>query len=108
MQNEPFSHKTLDFVQNMWPLISGVFIVMVAGTKLWWQDRKDTKNRIKNLEILAEQTVYKTDLHDCREDVRLVDNGNMDKITKSISDLRDHNDKQHSEVMNHIIKLSGK
>ena len=108
MQNEPISQKTIDFVQNMWPFISGACVVMVAGTKLWWQDRKDTKNRIKNLEILAEQTVYKPDLHNCREDVRLVDNGNMDKITKSINDLRAHNDKQHDEVMNHIINLSGK
>ena len=108
MQNETALHKAFTIAQEAWPIISGLFLVMVAGTKLWWKDRKDTKHRIKNLEVLAERVVLEPDLHRCREDVRKADERNMEKLTAKLKDIHDQSEHQYSEIMNHIIKLSGK
>lgn len=105
MQHEPLLHKIADALQHAWPVIAGFISFSLIGFKVWWLDRRNTKNRIKNLEILAEQTVYKSDLQACRDDVREVDDKNLEKISEEIKELSRRNAEEHTDIMKQMIKL---
>lgn len=78
-------HKITDVINDhVWQFITSVFIVLAAGIKLWWSDRKDTKKRIKNNEIsfewLKHNTITKKELQDCRDDVKKEHDEDLDRI----------------------------
>lgn len=100
-----FPHpKWLTWLDHTWPYITGVVVTIIAGVKLWWHDRKETKRRIANLEIMAEHMISRDELQACREDVRREDKDILEKIDHSIEE----NAKQHQDIMKQIVRLHSK
>ena len=102
---ESNSHRIFDILNHVWPYLSGAILIMFAGTKLWWYDRRETKRRIVALEVLAENLVNKDDLQECRDDVRQVDDDNLEKIFTELRKHTANNAQQHQDIMNKIIDL---
>jgi len=98
-------HKVLDFVSHLWPYISGVVVTLLAGIRLWWYEKQVTKKRIRTLEALATNMVSKQDLQACRDDVRAVDEKNLDKLSGDIRENMKQNAKEHQDIMKQIIRL---
>ena len=66
----PTQHsKWLDVANHLAPYVTGGILTFAAGTRMWWQAKQKIKQRITNLEILAENCVMKSDLIACRKDV---------------------------------------
>ena len=105
---ESNTHRLTDIIEQVWPYISGMCIVMFAAAKLLWHDRQVTKKRIAVLEILAEHTITKEELHSCRNDVRTAAEANLNKIYAEIKENTSQNAQQHQDMMAEIIKLSSK
>lgn len=83
------THKLLNAFEHLWPYISGVFtVIFIAGFKLWWSDRKDTKSRIKNMEIcyrsLHENSVSTKQLQKHLSDIKQEHDGTVKEIFKVI------------------------
>ena len=100
--------KALGYLHEIWPYITGLFLVTVAMFKTWMHDRK----RITTLEVLAENMVTHGDLQKCREDVRNAEEKQLQGVYADIKSLAKQaredmkqNAKQHSEIMNQIIEL---
>lgn len=101
----PPTQKFIDWLTHVWPVISGLFLTMVMVTRLWWSDKVETKKRITSLEILAEHTASKNDLRKCRDEVRTVDEHNLEKIQQLIHEGNKENQEQHADLMKHIIEI---
>lgn len=106
------THKAFDLLQHVWPYISGMFITLVAIVKFWFAERKALNSRIKNLEIIAENSATKAELYSCKEEVYAQDLINLEKIYEEIKILRKEsqdeahsNSQQHQDIMNTIIRM---
>lgn len=102
---ETQTHRWLDYLDHLWPYISGVFITLLAVIRLWWYDRHQTRKRIGNLEVLAEHMVTTADLQACRDNVRDDDEKNMEKVFAEIKELTKENAAQHQDIMKQILRL---
>lgn len=111
-------HKLLHIFEHIWPYVTGVFAVIIGGLKLWWSDKQKTKKRISNIEYitqwLKENSITSDDLKACREEVREVDDKNLEVIFDEIKTLRrdirhdsKSNAEQHQDILKQIIKLHG-
>ena len=105
-------HKILNYIEHLWPYISGFFLVMVATFKLWLYERKKVKQRILTLEKLAENAATKDDLKDCsNEKDRQHHEGIKDVLIKLDKNMEEHGEilekmnDQHAETLNTIIDL---
>lgn len=114
LPDDSFTHKVLDFLEHLWPYISGMVVVFIGSIRLWWTDRKNTRKRIQTLEVLAENMVTTDDLHVCRDEVREQDEKNLDMVFKELKGLRGEikeesriNAQQHQDLMKQIIRLHG-
>lgn len=107
IHDESTFHKLLHLAEDIWPLLSGMGLVMLAGIKLWWSDRRATKKRIANIEIMCEHMVTQDELHSCREDVRQADDENLEKIYHEIKENQKINAQQHQDIMREIIRMHG-
>lgn len=105
MSNMPPSHGLLDIIQHTWGIISGLFLVVFTVIGWWWTDKKHTKKRILNLEIIAEQVVTKSDLRECKEAVDKNRQDALSSLSRDIKNLGDKNEAQHNDIMSHVIKL---
>ena len=108
-------HRLLDYLSHLWPYFSGFFLIMVAGLKLWWHDRKAVKKRIATLEKLAENSVTHADLRKCREDVDNQDDTNLKSVIGEIKTLRTDikqdtkdNHAAHERIMSKMLELHSK
>lgn len=102
---ETNTDKVFSFFDQMWPFISGIVLTIIAVIKLWWSDRQAVKRRIIALEVIAEASVSKSELQACRDDVRVVDESNLEKIYGLIRDNNENNAQQHQDIMHEIIEL---
>ena len=109
LPEDTFTHKFVHVLEHIWPYVSGMVIVMFAGFKLWWSDRRETKVRIKNIEVMVEHLqndkVSQQDLQACRDDVREVDDANLVRIMDRIEQNATDNAKQHQDILQQIIRL---
>ena len=105
---ETNTHKALDFIEHLWPLLSGIVITLLAIIKLWWHSHRETKSRIKNLEVLAENSVTHKELQACRDNVREEDERNLTAVLKEMKDQSKENASQHENIVNQIIQLHKK
>ncbi len=102
MDHPGFEHpKWLTWLDHTWPYITGMAATMLGAFRLWCHDRKETKKRIQNLEIMAEHFVSRDDLLACRDDVRREDKEILEKIDHSIAE----NAKQHQDIMKEMMRL---
>ena len=108
-------HKILDYLSHIWPYVSGVFLVMVAGFKLWWYDKKVVKKRIATLESIAEHMASKDDLRECRDSVDKQDADNLKVVLTEIQTIRrensdniETNSQQHLDIMHQMTRLHSK
>ena len=102
---EDNTHKVIDEVSKVWPLISGVALTISASIGLWWHDRKETKKRIGTLETLATNMVTQKELQACRDDVREDHVENLEKIYNEIKENTSENARQHQDIMSQIVRL---
>ena len=93
------THKILVWLEHLWPYISGMVITLLAAAKLWWYDKQQMKQRIANIEIIAQNAVTKSELQACREDVRKEDR----LILKEIQESNKLNQEQHEHIVDLII-----
>ncbi len=108
-------HKILNYIEHLWPYISGFFLVMVATFKLWLYERKKVKQRILTLEKLAENAATKDDLKDCsNEKDRQHHEGIKDVLSelqavrKENSDNIETNSEQHLDIMHEMARFHNK
>lgn len=122
MDNVPHG-KILDLIDHIWPYLTGLTALLVGGVKLWWSDRNAAKREVADLRKvvlwLKEHAVTGDELHECRKEVREVDDKNLDMIFKEMRAHTERNAAQHEEikkevrseirgVMNKIIDLYSK
>ena len=119
---DSLTHKILDILQHLWPYVSGLFITLAAGARLWWLNYKRTEQRISNVETLAEQAVTEKRLQQCKAEVFHHDAGIEEKILKEIRSIRDEihgirhetredfrsNSEAHEHILDTILKLHHK
>ena len=80
--------KWLYWLDHLWPYISGMLLVMLAGARLIWYK-------------LTHHYVTKDELAQCRNDVRHTDGQMMEKLDHMIEE----NARQHQDIMKQIIRL---
>lgn len=84
---------------------------MLAVVRLWWRDRKETKKQVADLRTFAlyakDHMVTKEELQECRDEVRDVDDHNLDMIFKEIRENTRENATQHQDIMKQILRLHG-
>lgn len=108
------NHKILDTLEHTWPYITTVGAFLIGWIRLRRKQAKDREERIQNLEIivtwLKENTATNNDLHKCREDVRAVDDNNLNLIYKELKEVRkeirndaESNASQHQDILNTIV-----
>ena len=95
----------LDMLGHIYPYVAGLFITMVAIVRLWLFNRKEIKKRILTLEIMAERMASQEDLQACRDEVRHVDEQNLEKIYQEMKENNRDNANQHSDILKQIINL---
>ena len=112
---DEMEHKILDYIQHIWPVISGVFLFMFAGIKLWHHDKKQTKNRIITLEKLAENAATKADLIDCSKEKDMQHHKGikdilikLDKNTVEHGEILEKMNDQHSETLHKMLEMHNK
>jgi len=66
------NHTIIEHAQQLWPYISGLFLMLTAGIKLWWYDRNQTRRLI---------------------------NDNHAVMVKEIRDLREHTEQQNTDLV---------
>ena len=98
-------HKMLDVLSHIYPYVAGIFITMVAVVRLWWHNRQETRRRIATLEIMAERMASQDDLQACRDEVRHVDEQNLEKIYNEMKENNRDNAQQHNDILNQSIGL---
>jgi len=98
-------HKILNIFEHVYPYIAGFILTMFALTKLWLRDRKETKKRIGTLEVMAEHMVTQEDLQECRDEVRHVDEQNLEKIYDEIKANTKENAQQHQDISNNMVDM---
>ena len=95
MSDLQFEHKYLHYAKDLWPFVTGFLVVIFAAFKLMWYR-------------LTSNYVTKAELKACREDVRAVDDKNLNTVFKEIRIMRSENESRHHEIMNQIINVLGK
>ena len=101
-------HKILDALQHLWPYLAGVMAAIIGGFKLWWSDRKALKERVSNIEKIAEHAVTEARLQECRVDVDAVDEKILIEIRAIREDMREDNrlnTATHDKLMTAILNL---
>ena len=108
-------HRILEYLSHLWPYISGFFLIVIAGIKLWHHDRKAVKKRIVVLEQLAEKGATHDDLRECRAGVDKQDADNLISVLGEIKDLREDikqdkkdNHQAHERIMDKMLELHSK
>ena len=108
-------HKILNYLEHLWPYISGFFLIMTATLKLWLHERKKVKQRIVTLEKLAENTATKDDLKECskekddqhHEGIKDV-LSELQGVRSEISSNNEINSQQHLDIMHEMARLHNK
>lgn len=104
---ETNTHQIVDVFQHLWAYISGFFLTMIAALKLWWHDRKVTKRMVADnaqaIVLMNEKMVTHPDLQNCRDDVRAVDDENLEKIYDLIREGNKENHQQHIDLGAQIL-----
>lgn len=102
---ETGSHKIIDMVEQSWPYISGIAITIVGAVRLWWYSRQEIKNRITNLEIMAEHFASQGDLNSHKKE--LLDNTgkHVEKLYEVIREANDENSRQHQDMLKQVMRL---
>ena len=107
MPHTDAGHKILDILEHIWPYVTTVFVIISTGVTLWWTDRKQIKKDIAEqrrlILWLKDNSVTYKDLHACREDVREVDDNNLEKIFTAFDEERKLNRTEHNEIKNMLI-----
>ena len=116
-------HRILDYLEHIWPYVSGFFIVMGAVISFLWKDRKANKRRMVNNEKQYEQLAWviknkvatRDDLKECSKEK---DNQHHEGIKDVLSELRavrnenresnDTNSQQHLDIMHEMARLHNK
>jgi hypothetical protein len=54
-----------EHLTQIWPFITGTFLVLVASIKLWWYDRNETRKLINNNHsvVMAEIKALRSESH---------------------------------------------
>jgi len=92
---------------------------MFAVVKLWWNDRKETKKRIANVEKIAESAVTEARLQECKTDVLGHDITVEERILEELKvlatetkelrqDMREDNianAKAHQDILKEVVRL---
>ena len=87
---------------------------IIGGFKLWWSDRKALKERVSNIEKIAEHAVTEARLQECRVDVDAVDEKILIEIRAIREDMRKdmrlnaESDIRNAEAHQKIIETSAK
>ena len=101
-------HKVIDLLQHLWPYLAGVMAAIIGGFKLWWSDRQALKQRVSNIEKIAEHAVTEARLQECRIDVDKTDESILIEIRAIREDMREDNrlnTATHDKLMNAILNL---
>lgn len=95
-------HKLLNYLEHLWPYLSGFALTLMAGFKLWWSDKRALDKRIANNEILVEHIrehmATKVDLNACKDEVDEQDRNNMALVLQEIQVVRLENKSEHKEI----------
>lgn len=109
LPDDGFTHKIIDVLQHIWPYLSGLAITFLAALKLWWNERRETRKRLKNQEILVDhiirEKVSHKELQACRDDVRHDNDTHIDNIYARLDKHALENAQQHQDILNQIIRL---
>ena len=104
-------HKILNWLEHIWPLMSGIAITIMAVFRLWWYDKKVVKKRIATLEALADNMATQSDLRDCRDSVDKQDAENLKVVLLEIKGVRNDirqdtasNNNQHQAIRKDMAK----
>ena len=101
-------HKILNWLEHIWPLMSGIAITIMAVFRLWWYDKKVVKKRIATLESLAEHMATQDDLRECREGVDKQDADNLKVVLDEIKTGERRNDEKHNAILKDMNVLHQK
>ena len=105
---DPHTHKLLDVVEHITPLVTGFFITLVAAVRLWWTSKKALHERISNVERIAEHAVTYVKLKECKDEVQEIDHVLLEEIKSIRQDMRRDfadNAHAHTDIMNTMISL---
>lgn len=103
-------HKILQEAEHVWPYVAAIGATIVGMVKMWWSSRKAMKDRITNIEKIAESAVTHQHLAECRDDVGEVDHAILEEIKAIRADMREDNrvnTHAHEKIMNTMIRLHG-
>ena len=106
-----FEHKVLDFLQHLWPYVSGAIIGMFTLITMLLKNKKRIEDRIVSLEILAERSVTHDDLTDCKKEVDAQDRTLAKEMLTEVKGLRVEmredaraNQAEHKEIQQDLNK----
>ena len=101
-------HKILDALQHLWPYLAGVMAAIIGGFKLWWSDRRSIRQRMVNVEKIAEHAVTEDRLRECKGDVDKTNESILGEIRAIREDMREDNrlnTATHDKLMTAILDL---
>lgn len=111
MPHAETGHKLLDILNHIWPYVTTLVAILSSGFVLWWKSRQQIKKDIQEqrrlILWLKDNSVTHRHLHECREDVRKVDDDNLDKIFKAFDEERKLNRSEHNEIKSILINMNG-
>ena len=92
-------HRILDWLQHLWPLISGFFIVMGTVISFLWKDRNANKKRMINNEkqyaqlawMIENKTATKDDLIECSKEKDAQHHEGIKDVLSELQSLRSEN-----------------
>ena len=110
-------HKILDYLEHLWPYVSGFFIVMGTVISFLWKDRHANKKRMVNNEkqyaqlawMIENKVATKEELSECGKEK---DKQHTEGIKDVLSELQgvrgevrhgnDNNSQQHQDIHKEI------
>ena len=117
MDNFNIEHRLLNWIEHLWPYISGLVVTIVAAIRLWWYDRGKLKKQINDNSTLVghitECMVTHEDLIECRDSVDEQDADNLKNVLNEIKTLRqeikndtEKNSQQHLDILHKMTSLN--
>ena len=86
-------HKVTHWILEIWPILSALFLTFVMAVKLLLADRAKNKREIREVRELAlwlkSNTVTHPELQACRDDVREVDDKNLNIIFGELKTIKE-------------------
>ena len=119
-------HKILDLLQHIWPIISGIILIVIASWKLWWSRAARQREWKSEVDKRLSHVVTKDELQACK--VKVMDKGDdtnqeilhelkamrLDRLEDNKDNANAHQDiikaaaKSQQELMTQIIRLHDK